>query len=252
MNKYLKSCRTQQVSGPGCPRTEALSPRGEDLSLDLRQRLFSFMLGCCLFPRARTAGIPRRMPGKDRKWMGVSTSGTATHLASEDSQRPCEPSCSVSKFSWLQFSSPSKRSSETGEDVCSQGDQPFRHFHSTRASQGEGRWASGQELSCSWVLQRHVLGSCCRGSRAWSCCLVPGALMGWDHVFLSHHSAPAQIWGVLKTKQSCTSPTSITLGLSFLLIKRSHSNIQRSFLAFVFHPTGKSWRCEGAVYGSVR
>ena len=55
---------------------------------------------------------------------------------------PCEPNCSISKLSWLQFSSPSKRSSETREDPLFPR-RRFRHFRSTLASQGEGRWASG-------------------------------------------------------------------------------------------------------------
>lgn len=200
MNKYLKSCRTQQVSGPGCSRTEALSPWGEELSLDLWQRGSPPVCWVVVFfPRARTDGLTASQ--KDRKWMGVLTLGPATHLASEDSRRgPVNPTALFPNSLGYSFLLPVKGAQRLERVVCSQGDRPFRHFRSTQDSQGEGRWASRQELSCSRVLQGHVLGSCCRGSGAWSHCLVPGALMGQDHVFLSHHCAPVQSWGFLKTK----------------------------------------------------
>ena len=70
-----------------------------------------------------TDGIPRRMQGKDRKWMGVLTSGTATHLASEDSRHgPVNPTVLFPNSLGYSFLLPVEGAQRLERVVCSQGD----------------------------------------------------------------------------------------------------------------------------------
>ena len=115
LNRYLKSCRTQQVSGPGCSRTEALSPWGEELSLDLRQRGSSPLRWVVVF-YPEHGRHPKADAGKGPEVDGSFDLGNCNSPGLRGQPTwPCEPHCSISKLSWLQFSSPSRRSSETRE-----------------------------------------------------------------------------------------------------------------------------------------
>lgn len=134
---------------------------------------------------------------------GILTSGTATHLPQRTANDPVNPAALFPNSLATVFFPP--KGAQRRERMSVPKATDLLGISIPHGLPKEGTLASGQELSCSWALQRHVLGSCCRGPEPGPAALSLGALMGWDHVFLSHH-LPLRRSGVLKNKQKLHQP----------------------------------------------